>query len=146
MLLSSSTISTFTGVFAQHFDLFSTESTIRVYKEPIKTFADTGVSVYAGYGNASAETNMTYTPVYQDFPAIVRYQKEQPIQEFSETRSQISDGKCFIKVKSDCRDYILNGKTQAVDVNGKTFNVISDDGVQNYFGLLYYRFVLLTTT
>ena len=45
------------------------------------------------------------------------------------------------------RDYIKNnGKTQSIVVQGKNYNVITDDGTREYLGQKYFVFYLEATT
>ena len=56
-------------------------------------------------------------------------------------------GEVRIKVEQDCRDYIKNnGKTQSIVVQGKNYNVITDDGTREYLGQKYFVFYLEATT
>jgi hypothetical protein len=142
-LISSSEITSLTGTFAQHFDLFSRNITI--FKEPKKSFSNTSQQGMAGYGNKSIPNNITYTPVSGVYPAIVLDDLEQNESVFPETSQKIEEGVTVIKVKQDARDFILNGKTESVNVDGRTFNVKTNFSVQNYLGLQYYYFGLKNT-
>ena len=56
-------------------------------------------------------------------------------------------GDIRIKVEQDCRDYIKNnGKTEAVVVQGKNYNVITDDGTREFLGQKYFVFHLESTS
>ena len=56
-------------------------------------------------------------------------------------------GEDRIKVEQDCRDYIKNnGKTESIVVQGKNYNVITDDGTREYLGQKYFVFYLEATT
>lgn len=146
--LTSNQILAVTGALANHFQTFTSGVLYRnvtINREPLKTFTTTGLDVLAGYNNYSQESNFTYTPQYETFPAIVIYQKEQTIKEFSEMRSSINVGKVFIKVEKDAADYINGAKVESVVLDNKLFNVITSEGVQNYLGLKYYKFGLQIT-
>jgi len=142
-ILSTSQISQFTGLFAQHFDAFST-TTITVFKEPEKIINTVPNSnSYPGYGTPALEQDITYVPVSGQFPAmVIHFQKDQKLGDVVQTRHSLPAGLVRIKVKQDARDYINNGKTELINVNGQDFNQISDDGMQNYFGIEYFYFLL----
>ena len=50
-----------------------------------------------------------------------------------------------IKVKQDCRDYIKLGKTERIEIDGKSFNVLGDESVKYNFGYYLYVFYLELT-
>ena len=50
-----------------------------------------------------------------------------------------------IKVKQDCRDYIKTGRTERVEIDGKSFNVIGDESVKHNFGYTLYVYYLELT-
>ena len=77
---------------------------------------------------------------------IVIYQKEQTLKEFAEIRLSTNAGKVYVKVKQDAADYILNGKTESIEFDNQRFNVITSEGIQNYLGLVFYKFGLQSTT
>ena len=64
---------------------------------------------------------------------------------FNQTRNILNKGQLRIKVKEDAKNFIMNGKTELVEVESQTFNVISDDPYQYYFGDTYFYFVLERT-
>jgi hypothetical protein len=37
---------------------------------------------------------------------------------------------------------MVNGKTEKVDIDGKSFKLVTDDSLKNYFGTKYYVFFL----
>lgn len=146
--LTSSQIATVTGALNWHFTTFTSGPeyrTITVNREPLRVLSDTGVSPLAGYNNYSLESNYIYIPQNQTFPAIVIYQKEQTVKTFSEMKAPINQGKLFIKVQKDAADYILGAKVESINLDGKKFNVFTSEGVQNYLGLVYYKFGLMFT-
>ena len=56
-------------------------------------------------------------------------------------------GDVRIKVAETCKDYIKgNGRTESIVVQGKSYNVITDDGTREYLGTYYYVFHLEATT
>ena len=143
-LLSTEDIASFTGALDDHFDTFNRD--IVVFKEP-KRIINSGPfdSVLAGYEDSSIESQITYVPVSGVYPAIITYKDEQDSEFLTELSSRVAKGELKIKVKEDCRNFILNGKTEAVHIDSKSFNTVSEDKVQHYLGLKFYIFYLEQT-
>ncbi len=142
-LVSISQIASLTGQLGNHFDTFS--GLITIFKEPQKTFSNSNANVYAGYGPTSQETTVTYTPTSGMFAGIIIYPKTAKIGYFSEAQIPIQQGNIRIKVRQDAKDYIKNGKTEKIVIDGASYNLASDFSVQNYLGLIYYYFDLERT-
>jgi hypothetical protein len=142
-LLTSNDIKSFSEVLADHFDTFQRD--IIIHKEPIKVINTINSNkTYAGYNDSSNANNFTFLPQSKTFPAIVVYENKQ-----SEVTNQVGTfpiGMIKIKVKKEARDYILSGKTEKMEVDGKSFNVVTEDKVQNYLGLAFYIFHLQSTS
>ena len=143
-LLSSEDITSFTGALGDHFDTFNRD--VVVFKEP-RQIVNSGPfdSVLAGYEGSSIENKITYVPVSGVFPAMITYEDEQDSEFLTELTSRVAKGELKIKVKEDCRDFILNGKTEYIQVDNKSFNTVSEDKVQHYLGLKFYIFYLEQT-
>ncbi len=145
-LLSGSAITVLTGIFSRHFDTFGAFQPIVVNKEPKKTTTTTTDPTMPGYGDESNTTNITYSPVSGVFPAIIVSDRNQRLDRFPETEHVLPNGITKIKILKNARDYIKNGKTESICINDITYNTISDDGFQNYLGLIYYYFTLVFTS
>ncbi len=139
-LISSDEIAVLTGIFYDNFQTFAFFNTIRVNKSPLETIINTGLNYSYGYGGASQENNIVYTPVYQDFNAIVKYNTPTDKITMTDIKIDLSDGEAMIKVDNSARNYIEDGKTENVNLNGYTYNIISDAKVQNYLGLRFYYY------
>ena len=135
----------FTGILADHFDTF--KRSIIIYKEPKKiiNISASNNNVLAGYGESSDAENISFVAVSGTFPALINYQGKQDLPYISEVNSSASKGVIKMKVEQDARDYIKDGKTERVIVDGSSFNIISDDKLQNYLGLQYYVYFLEKT-
>jgi hypothetical protein len=128
---------------ADHFDTF--KATITVHKEPKRTVTlSADQNIYAGYG--APKEQVSYTPVSQNFSAIINYKEDQPLNYQEELKVDIEKGEVRIKVELDCKNYIEKGKTETVEINGKMFNVISSEGTRFFVGQTYYVFYLEATT
>ena len=142
-LLSDNDKAVFTKVLSDHFDTFQRE--ITVHKEPTKIINTINSNkTYAGYNDSSNVDNFIFKPNFQKFPAIVVYDNKQ-----AEIASQVATypaGIVKIKVGQIARDYIMSGKTERIDVDGNSFNAITEDKIQNYLGLVFYIFYLRATS
>ena len=141
-LLSSVEISGITGTFEDIFDTF--KRTITVHREPVKSVSNVQNNALHGYGDAAENGNITYITQKQEFDALVSYGNQQT--ENSTEVGTLEAGTVKIKVKQDAADYIKGGKVEKIEVDGQTFNKVTDDKVQNYLGAVFYIFYLKATT
>lgn len=156
--LTAAQITTLTGQYARLFDTFTYErtQTITIFKEPQQTIITGNVDTnptYPGYtldefNNTNTINNyVTYVPVSGVFPARIKYGGEQKAGTLGETKAAFSaGGQIRIRVEEDCYNYILNGKTESVLIDGLTCNIKSDPSTRRYLGLKYYDFYLEPTT
>ena len=129
-------------VFKDIFDTF--KRTITVHKEPIRVIGQVANKPMAGYGQDSEEDNVSFVPQSKDFQATVAYSQQQ-----TEVSTQVGTyeiGTVRIKVEEEAASYIKNGKTERIVVDGKSFNTITDDKVQDFLGTKYYVFYIQATT
>ena len=141
-LLKNTTAAEFSKVLEDHFDTF--KRSITVHREPVKSVTNVQNNPLHGYGEAAESTNVAYIPQKKTFDAIITFENKQ-----SEPTTQVGTpeaGMVRIKVKKDAADYIKGGKVEKIDVDGKTFNKITDDKIQNYLGSEFYIFYLQATT
>ena len=136
----------FTGMLAVHFDTFKQE--IVIFKEAVKVLKNvTSNNNYAGYGESSNQEQYEYVAVSGVYNAIVNYNNPEQMDVGDDIGNiMIARGTVRIKVEQDARDFILNGSsTEAIKIDGNTYNKVTDDSVQNYLGLKYYVFYLEKT-
>ncbi len=129
-------------VFKDIFDTFKRK--IVVHKEPIRVVGSTSNKPIAGYGQDSEESNVSFVPQKKEFDATITYSQQQ-----TEVSTQVGTydiGTVRIKVEADAATYIKNGKTERIEVDGKSFNKITDDKVQDFLGTRYFIFYLQATT
>lgn len=141
-LIPDSTKIEFATVLSDHFDTF--KRTITVHREPIKSVTDIQNNALHGYGDAAENGNISYITQKKEFNAIVSYNNNQA--ENSTEVGTLEAGTVKIKVQQDAADYIKGGKVEKIEVDGQTFNKVSDDKVQNYLGAVFYIFYLRATT
>jgi len=142
-LLSAADINSFTGDFQNLFDTFKRDITI--YKEPKKTISNVNLDSYHGYGESAQKTNITYTSVSQVHQAVVSYKDRQDAEEIASVGLIYFAGDARIKVDSITKEYIKNGKTEKIVIDGKVFNLLTEDAVKNFFGVKLYVFHLQAT-
>lgn len=144
--LTSTDISTLTGQLITHFNTFAPHNTIIVYKEPLKTINLTQPFDTPGYPNYDnqdlSSSEATYTPVSGIYNGLVINKKNNKFDSLPATHSVIFDGDLIIKVNEEAKNYIMNGKTEKILVNGLTHTLNSNNWTQNYLGLTYYYFSL----
>jgi hypothetical protein len=129
-LISTGEKATLTGIFNDIFDTFKRD--IVVYKEPIKTVASINESNLFGYGDASNQVNYTYAAQSGTYQAIIRYADQQQQDYYSDLNGAIAKGDARIKVKKECRDFIENGRTEKIEFDGKSWNVVTSDSVRRF--------------
>jgi len=140
-LLSAADKANFQSSFLNIFDTF--KKTITIHKEPIRqVVSKNSESTLPGYNEGSNTSNYKLVPVNKAFDALVRYGLKQEKSVADDIGVQVPEGQVTIKVKQDARDYIVNGKTESFEFDGKRFNLVSTDAVRDYFGLKIYVFIL----
>ncbi len=143
-LVSATEIAAFTGDFINLFDTFKRDFV--VHKEPKKVISQINTDFLYGYGTSAQQANYTYEPVSQTFSGMIKYKDEQdsdPLSEVQEIRYFAGD--CRIKVQEEVRDYIKNGKTEKIVIDGKDFQVMTEESVKYFFGIKLYVFHLQYT-
>ena len=139
-LLSDTDKANFTGVLDELFDTFQRELT--VHKEPVKKILNVNSSNgYAGYGDTPNLENIEYVTKSQTFQAMISYMDRTQSDLDTELNIQVPRNAAVrIKVKKEARDYIKLGKTERIEIDGKSFNVVGDESVKYNFG--YYLYVI----
>lgn len=147
-LLNSSQLTQLSGIFQSHFETFSTgiNNYCTVVKEPIKNIINTNSNYLPGYNVEDfSNTDITYTENVRTFPCMRVYPKDIKNTPLTQMNTSVEDGTTFIKVKEDCKDFIINGKTERIELDGQKFNTTTEFNVQNFFGLRFYYFKLTQT-
>lgn len=144
-LISADEIAFFTGQLGNHFDTFKQD--IIINKEPLKSVRNTEANQYFGYGETTSITDYDYQLVSGIYPAIVSYNRgvTQTRESLIKTKTFIPENSIQIKVQVDAKNYIQNGKTENIIVDGVAYNVISEPIIQNYLGLYFYIYNLKIT-
>ena len=99
-----------------------------------------------GYGDPAEQANYEYVHVYKDYDCMVSYKDQQESDELSEVSElRYFAGDVRIKVDEDAKDYIKNGKTEKVVIDGKNFQLMTEESVKYFFGIKLYVFHLQFT-
>lgn len=141
-LVTGSTLSTFTGYFANHFDTFAANGNYCIInKEPIRVVTYNNITL-PGYN--SEPIDESYIPVSGYFPCVIvkDFRKEHLDKVESNTNTRVSNYDLKIKLNSDGYNFMESGKTISVYVDDRLFKKYSLDKKQNYFGLKYYYYDL----
>lgn len=143
-LISAEEINNFHQAINDHFDTF--KRLITVHKTPVKRIIiSTANPQIVGYQTDSVEEQIEYVSQSENFYAIVKYEDSNNQDLVEQIQIKTKNPIISIKVKSDARNYMLNGKTEKITFDDKSFNVVSADIVKNYQGLKYYLFYLEET-
>tara|TARA_B110001454_G_C12674673_1_gene415322 strand:+ start:101 stop:544 length:444 start_codon:yes stop_codon:yes gene_type:complete len=144
-LVTSSEVEVFTGDYQNLFDTF--KRTISIHKAPKKIINQINTDFLHGYGEPADQLNYTYSPVSQDFETMVLYKDRQSAEDMEEVGNlTYFAGDVRIKCDQDCFDYIKVGKTEKVVIDGKDFQLMSEESVKYFFGFKLYVFHLQYTS
>lgn len=148
--INQTTIANLTGNFDSFFQIMSTgrNSYCTVVKEPIKIISNSTPDVILpGYPTESInQTDITYEPNTGVFPCVAIYPyKSMPSTKSPEMKFDFDQNALYIKVKEDCRNFIKEGKTERIIVDNLSYTNQDIEQVQNFMGLRYYYFKLVST-
>ena len=73
---------------------------------------------------------------------MVRYSNKQEVETDNFAGTKIPTGMVAIKVQEDARDYINDGVTEKVVLDGKSFKLASNDAVKDHFGYALYVYII----
>jgi hypothetical protein len=143
-LLTQGDVDSFTGDFKNLFDTFKRE--IVIWKEPQKIVKHSNVetTLYAGY-KPQHQVETEWVPNSGVFEAMVTYGDKQDTNNIADIKVDYFGGGCRIKIEQPGRDFIENGKTERLDVDGKSFNIVTSDAVKDFFGFKLFVYHLENT-
>lgn len=149
LLLNLDQINAATGKFNDFFDTFSIgrNSYISVVKEPLQILNTNNNNILFGYGADNQNTSdISYVPQTGVFPAVILYGRNMNLDKFTSLKFQVDLNTVLAKVKEDCKDYIINGKTERIYAEGIPYVPQITPLIQNFFGLRFYYFKLNEVT
>lgn len=127
----------------KHFVTFSDNSTLIIHKEPLKIVTNLTSNSLYGYGSESNETNVSYQYNSGSFPVMALYNQDQQYENLAEIKKIAqSAGEVKVKMREDAFNYIMSGSNQLFQLDGISFNKISDQSIQNFFGLKFFYLTL----
>lgn len=138
-LLNTREISELTGIAIDHFDTFKIPITI--IKEDSRSFSDYNIRSYPGYQNSNLSSpSIEFTQVSGIFYGLKVGPGRGGNQNVQILQTATPQSQTYIKVESNCRDYIKSGKTEKIICDGITYGITSEEKSVNYLGLVYYIF------
>ena len=140
--LSSTNINSITGAYMRLWETVSAFRNVIVHKSPIQVIAQVNTPVYAGYGNESTPSNVTYTPVSGVYPVAVIINKTNQTLPLNELHTNVDVSQITIKVTEAAKNYIEQGKTERFEIDGISYNGDGVTTVENYYGLKFYTYQL----
>lgn len=145
-LLSEVEKNNLTPLLEDLFDTFARD--IIVHKEPKKVILNQSTNSLIGYEDDSNQDNFTYIPEQQTFKAKIKYENAQDIEAARTLEgfpNLLTQGIVKIKVRKDAKDYISDGKVERIEIDGKSFNLITDAAVKKFFNVTFYVYFLKET-
>lgn len=140
-ILTSEEKTVFKAAFDDLFDTFKQD--IVVYKDAQIVLTDEAKPRMFGYNERVDISNINYIPVTGVFPALVSFGKKQGEEIVNQIGNRLTEGQVSIKVKSDCKDFILNnGRTINISINDLMFKVISSESQRRFITPDYSIFIL----
>ncbi len=148
-LITSTQATELSGIFSQHFPLFSTDSNnfITIIKAPVQQINNSGADVLPGYGGDTFNvTDITYNPpVTGVYPAIIIYPHQLNSSQFGQLKFNIDDNQIMVKLEENAKNFILEGKVERIVINDQVYNPELTFKIQSFLGLKYYYFKLTST-
>ena len=138
--ISDTDKSEFKSSYKTFFDTFKQD--ISIHKRGKVNVVDVNLTQLFGYNEPSNEVNHTYTLEFQTFGALIIYPRgKERVAEKGLLRDisvTIPEGQIMIKVEEDCKDYLTTGTVERIDVDNKSYTLISEESqiykiVSEYF-------------
>lgn len=143
-LISEDDKVSFRNIYIDFFESFKQD--ITVYKTPKKIVSNVSEQGTYGYGSKAHSTNFTLIPVSGTFSAVVTYAEDQIDDTLSDANEKLQAGEAIIDVSGDARDYIKNGITSLIEINGSKFIVMSHERLKDFLGYNFYSYRLKETS
>lgn len=127
-------------------DLFDTLARdIVVYKEPIKNISYIDSTPSFGYPTDQLPESVSYTPVSGVYKARIFYGN--PDEDITSINTEIKNPNTVarVRVRSDGKNFIENGRTEKVTFDGKSWNVQFGFVVKRYVDESYYEYTMKET-
>ena len=145
-LISSTELADLVSGIRNHYETFASQHSLIVIKEPLQQIVDVNNNEYYGYGYQGAEQNYVLVPQSGIFNCMTYDVNSWKDEYFNPVPVALSKGDIIIKVESETKNYIDDGKTNLAILDGESFNVIGGPLPKNYGNQWYYYYSLLRTT
>jgi hypothetical protein len=128
--------------YEEFFETFRQPITVHKVSEIV--VSDINVTQLFGYEEDANDENYSYEHQSQSFYALIVFPSrgDQTLGVMTEMAAQVPEGEIRIKVQEDCKNYIQVGKTEKVEVKGKSYTLISTEAEVNNILTGYYIFKL----
>lgn len=146
ILISDAERDSFVSSIQNHFDTFSRYHELVVVKEPIKQILNITNESYNNYGYQSAPENYTLIPQSGIFNVMTYDSDSWKDQEFDPIPVSLSRGDVVFKITETGKNYISNGKTELVILDGEAYNIVGGPLPKNYLNQWYFYYSLERTT
>lgn len=146
-LISDTDKNGFKDSYKEFFDTF--KKNITIHKRGKVNVVDVNLTQLFGYDEPANETNYTYEIEYQVFSALVIYpRKAKDTADFSlmsDISATIPDNQILIKVEETCKNYLTTGTVERIDVQSKSYKLLSKEAEVNNILTGYFLFKLEET-
>ena len=139
--------SEFKSSYKTFFDTFKEDITI--HKSGKVNVVDVNLTQLFGYDEPANETNYTYNLESQIFSVLTIYPRgEGKVAELGllkDISARIPEGQIIIKVEEDCRNYLNTGEIKRIDIQNKSYTLVSEESKINKIIDDYFLFKLEET-
>lgn len=129
------------------FDEF--KENITIHKKAKVNVLNIGSTQLFGYNEPANEANYTYNVENQTFQGLVIHPKSRnqapEFGQLNQIDATVLQGQVLIKVELDCRNYLNSGKVERIDIQGKSYNLVSEESAPYKIINNYYVFRLQET-
>lgn len=141
-LISASERAVLTGIFDSIFETF--QRSITIHRVPTKTIdlSSPQNEMSFGFGMEQQNSTVTYNEETGVYPAMIRYAKSQPAPLNSELNAFVPEGEVSIKVRRDCRDFILAAPVEKIVFDEKQFVLVDDERKKTFLDSEFWIFYL----
>lgn len=127
------------GQYDNVFDTWKRD--IIIHKSPQKVPIPQAPDAVFGFGESQSSDAYSYTPVTGVYPARIKYADEDFVF-LREVNSYIPIHPITIRVQSDAKDFIDNGVTEKIIVDGRSYVMAGESIKNNFLTLEYYTYRL----
>jgi hypothetical protein len=145
--ISDTDKSEFKSSYKTFFDTFKED--IIIHKSGKVNVVDVNLTQLFGYDEPAAETNYTYNLESQTFSGLIIHPRgEGKVAELGllkDVVASIPEGQIIIKVEEDCKNYLKTGSVKRIDIQNKSYTLISTESKTNKIIDGYFLFKLEET-